>query len=385
VTNDLDVVVIGAGPAGCWAARTLATLGAHVALVDGSHPREKPCGGGVTGRALSLVADAVERSTLSCAHISSARFVDRTRESSACVALQPGDLDVASRTDFDGALFSAATAAGARAVSARVVDVTRDGASFLIRTTSGSLRASRLIGADGANSIVRRKLARPFARADLSMATGYFVHGTTSDEIVLELLVDPPGYIWSFPRPTHLAVGICTQADEGITASALRATTREWLRSMKLDNGALAPYSWPIPSLSPRSFDALTTSGPGWCLAGDAAGLVDPITREGIYFALLSGQWAAEALASADEPHRRYRERVRDEIVVELALAARFKAGFFKPRFTRLLVDALGESRRVRQVMAGLIAGTQPYKTLKWTLARTAEFGLAWRWLRAGW
>ena len=53
----------------------------------------------------------------------------------------PGDLDVASRTDFDSALFSAATAAGARAVPARVADVTRDGASFLVRTTSGSLRA----------------------------------------------------------------------------------------------------------------------------------------------------------------------------------------------------------------------------------------------------
>ena len=154
---------------------------------------------------------------------------------------------------------------------------------------------------------------------------------------------------------------------------------------MNLDNGALAPYSWPIPSLSPRSFDRLTTAGPGWCLAGDAAGLVDPITREGIYFALLSGQWAAEAMASAGEAHQRYREQVRDEIVAELALAARYKAGFFKPRFTRLLVDALAESRRVRAVMAGLIAGTQPYKTLKRRLARTAEFSLAWRWLRAGW
>jgi len=385
VTNDVDVAVIGAGPSGSWAARTLATRGARVALVDGSHPREKPCGGGVTGRAIAIVAHAIEHSALPRAHIASARFVDRARQTSASVALQTGDLDVASRSDFDSALFSAATAAGARAVSTRVVDVTRDGSSFVIRTTSGSLRASRLIGADGANSLVRRKLARPFARADLSIATGYFVHGATSDEIVLELLVDPPGYIWSFPRPTHLAVGICTQADQGTTASALRARTREWLHSMKLDNGALAAYSWPIPSLSPRSFDRLTTAGPGWCLAGDAAGLVDPITREGIYFALLSGQWAAEAMASAGEAHQRYREQVRDEIVAELALAARYKAGFFKPRFTRLLVDALAESRRVREVMAGLIAGTQPYKTLKRRLARTAEFGLAWRWLRAGW
>jgi flavin-dependent dehydrogenase len=121
-------------------------------------------------------------------------------------------------------------------------------------------------------------------------------------------------------------------------------------------------------------------SGPRWCLAGDAAGLVDPITREGIFFALLSGEWAAEALASDDaDPWRRYRERVRDEIGSELARAARFKASFFRPRFTRLMVEALQQSAGVRAVMADLVAGRQSYARLKWRLARTFEVGLAWR------
>src|SRR5215831_1791846 len=217
VTNDADAIVIGAGPAGSCAARTLASLGARVTLVDGSHPREKPCGGGVTGRALALVADAVEQTALPRCHIDTARFVDRRRRVSPSVALHDGDLDVVSRTEFDGVLLSAALAAGAGVLRARAVDVVRDGTAFVVHTNAGTIRAPRLIGADGANSLVRRRLARPFARADLSIATGYFVHGTTSDEIVLELLVDPPGYIWSFPRPTHLAVGICTQADERVT------------------------------------------------------------------------------------------------------------------------------------------------------------------------
>jgi geranylgeranyl reductase family protein len=386
VTNDADAIVIGAGPAGSYAARTLASLGARVTLVDGSHPREKPCGGGVTGRALALVADAVEHAALPRCHIDSARFVDRRLRTSPSVALHDGDLVVVSRTEFDGALLSAALAAGARALRARAIDITRDGTSFVVHTSAGTIRAPRLIGADGANSLVRRRLARPFARAELSIATGYFVQGVTSNEIVLELLADPPGYIWSFPRPTHLAVGICTQADEPVTATALRDMTRDWICSMKFDGGSLSPYSWPIPSLSARSFGSLTTTGEGWCLVGDAAGLVDPITREGIYFALLSGQWAAHASASSERAaHRQYHERVRDEIVSELTLAARFKSGFFEPRFTGLLVDALAESPRVREVMARLVAGTQPYKGLKRALARTAELGLAWRLLRAKW
>jgi geranylgeranyl reductase family protein len=386
MTEHADVVVIGAGPAGCWAARTLAMRGARTTLVDGSHPREKPCGGGVTGRALALVASAIDASTLSRCRIRSARFVDTSRGASVSVPLRDGDLDVASRTDFDGALLSAALAAGVRLSRARVVDLSRDGGAFVVRTSAASLRTGHVVGADGANSLVRRRLAEPFARADLSVASGYFVHGETSDEIVLELLADPPGYIWSFPRPAHLAVGICAQADAGVTSAALRDRTRTWIRAMGFNDRAIAPYSWPIPSLSARSFDALTTSGPGWCLVGDAAGFVDPITREGIYFALLSGQWAAEAIAcSRPGADREYHSRVSDEIVPELARAARYKAGFFRPSFTRLMVDALEQSAQVRAVMASLVAGTQPYKSLKWSLARTAEIGLAWRLLRAKW
>jgi geranylgeranyl reductase family protein len=384
VEKQPDVIVVGAGPAGCWAARTLATLGAQVTLVDGSHPREKPCGGGVTGRALALAGNAIAQTLPRC-HISSARFLDTSRRTSVSVPLAHGDLDVASRTEFDGALLSAAIAAGASFTRARVADVTRDAEAFLVHTDAGPIRTPRLIGADGANSLVRRRLARPFARADLSIATGYFVHGVTSNEILLELLADPPGYIWSFPRPDHLAVGICAQADDGVTAGALRDKARAWIDSVELDARRLAPYSWPIPSLSARSFGSLTTSGPGWYLAGDAAGLVDPITREGIFFALLSGEWAATMAAADSGAHRRYHERVCDEIVTELARAARYKAGFFKARFAGLVVDALAESSGVRDVMARLVAGTQPYSTLKWSLAKTAELGLAWRLLRAKW
>ena len=78
-------------------------------------------------------------------------------------------------------------------------------------------------------------------------------------------------------------------------------------------------------------------------------------------------------------------ERVQDEILSELSRAARYKAGFFTPRFVRLLLDALAESDGVRRVMAGLVAGTQPYATLKRALLGTAKLGLAWRLVRAKW
>ena len=375
----MDVAIVGAGPAGTRAAWTLARAGARVTIFDPSHPREKPCGGGVTGRALALAGDAIGDQTFARTHIRLARFARPGARESASVELNAGSLIVASRSDFDAALLAAAVRAGATLNTARVMDVAIDARGVTLTTKRGEHRAEAVIGADGANSLVRRRVDRPFRREQLSIATGFFAHGVTSDEIVIELFADPPGYIWSFPRPGHLAIGICAQADAGVPADTLRARTAEWIRASRIAEGCrLEPYSWPIPSLNARDVQSTPRAGSRWMLAGDAAGLVDPITREGIYFAILSGQWAAETLlAGASSTH--YAARVADEIGAELARAARLKAGFFRPAFIGRLMRALQQSGRIRGVMADLIAGTQGYQDLKWRLLRTLELGLAWR------
>jgi geranylgeranyl reductase family protein len=372
-----DVAVVGAGPAGAWAACLLARQGARVLLIDSSHPREKPCGGGVTGRALDLVASVLNSRELPAIRIQRARFSVEDVPSVAQVSLDLNALVVVSRTDFDGLLLSAARQAGADLLRARATDLRPSPDGFEIRTTAGVVRTGFLIGADGSNSLVRRRLGQPFRRDQLSIATGFFAHGVSSEDICVELLKEPAGYLWSFPRPTHLAIGICAQADCGATSAVLRQMAARWIARAGLAEGArLEQYSWPIPSLPARDFIRLTPSGPRFCLVGDAAGLVDPITREGIYFALLSAQWAAEAVAASDAP-RRYARRVRAGIGAELARAARLKAAFFRPRFERLIVEALSRSEAIRAVMQDLVAGRQDYSGLKWRLLRTLELGLA--------
>jgi flavin-dependent dehydrogenase len=365
-------------------------------MFDWSHPREKPCGGGVTGRALALVADSIDAASWPSSIIRSARFTDTPRGRSAVVTLKDhGDgadrpldrargraLVVADRATFDAELVAAAERAGARLDRSRVTDVTVNAHGVSIETTAGRRTASFVIGADGANSLVRRRVAAPFRRDQLSIATGFFAHGVTSDEIAIELTADPPGYIWSFPRPTRLAIGICAQADAGVTAAKLREQAARWIAATRIADGArLEPYSWPIPSLSAADLDATALAGPRWALTGDAAGLVDPITREGIYFALASGDWIGDALNRDDVSL--YTARTRDEAIPELARAARLKAGFFRPAFTGLLMRALHESEAIRAVMADLIAGRQSYRSLKWRLARTFEWKLAFRAIRS--
>lgn len=380
-----DVAVVGAGPAGAWAAYTLARQGARVTLFDGSHPREKPCGGGVTGRALERVAPAVDVDGLPAVTIDSVRF-EAGRQ--ATVIALGGDerlaprLTVVPRAAFDAALLAAAQRARVRFRPERVTGVDAGHAGVTIATRSGCHRADWVIGADGATSLVRRRLYRPFARGELSIATGYYARGCTSHEVVVRFTFDPPGYLWSFPRPDHLAIGICAQADEA-RPGPLRGVVADWIaRSSIAPDAPFVPYTWPIPSLPLDAWPREHPAGARWMLAGDAAGLVDPLTREGIYFALESGALAAWALGGGDDPSARYLDRMRDELWPELSLAARFKAGFYRRRFVDLLMLALADSRRVRAVMADLVTGRQPYATLKRRLVGTFEPGLAWRLMR---
>jgi flavin-dependent dehydrogenase len=166
----------------------------------------------------------------------------------------------------------------------------------------------------------------------------------------------------------------------------LRARTLQWIRTTGIAGDApLHEYSWPIPSLAARDFGRLTLAGPRWSLTGDAAGLVDPITREGIFFAIASGEWSADAIVAGgplETVARTYIARVHDEAGPDLARAAQLKAGFFRPAFGSLMVRALQESDSIRAVMADLVAGEQRYRSLQWRLAKTMEIGIALKCLR---
>jgi geranylgeranyl reductase family protein len=374
-----DVAVIGAGPAGSRAAWRLARAGARVAILDGSHPREKPCGGGVTGRALEMVRDALDGAALGEAVIRGASFENGSRAVRVTFEDTPSthpDLVVASRALFDAALLSAARSAGARHIAARVTELAREAGEWRVVTRDCAVRTRWLLGADGANSLVRRKVSQPFARADLSIATGFYVRGVSSPDIAIAFETDPPGYLWSFPRRDHLAVGVCAQADESSTASLLPLASR-WIARNVAGSSDLERYSWPIPSLREATARREVPAGPGWMLLGDAAGMVDPITREGIFFALLSADFAANCLLEpGTDPAVRYAARMRTTIYDELVRAARLKARFFSPRFTALLVRALQTSAGVRRVMIDLVAGRQPYRGLRRRLLATMELQL---------
>jgi geranylgeranyl reductase family protein len=392
----MRVAIIGGGPAGAMAAARLARGGATVLLFDHSHPREKPCGGGLTARAIALVDDLVDLHTLPAVTIRSA-IVEPPANLDAPEAVQyPGSrsarvdliargpgaessLVVISRAVFDRALVRAAVVAGSTFIAEKVKAISRERGKLRVLTRSATYMADFVIGADGANSLVRKTFSRPFNRSQISVAGGCFVHGATSSDIVIKCVREQPGYLWSFPRPDHLALGVCAPADTRVSSSRLQQQSLAWLRRKGIDSGhRLDWYGWPIPSVTARDSSGAPLAGEGWMLLGDAAGLVDPLTREGIYYALQSGHWAREALAAgvARAP-RTYTERVSDQVYPELDRAAQLSTIFFSCRFAPLFVKALIQSEAIRNVFRDLIAGVQPYKGLRRRLLATREWKLA--------
>jgi len=369
------VAIVGGGPAGSRAAFHLARGGAKVALLDDSHPREKPCGGGITARALALVGSSVA-ALAGGVPIRSARLGHQDRAAAVPLAADAGllRLAVASRQAFDSRLLELAQEAGATLLPTRTLAVQREAGGWRVTTRGDSVTARFMIGADGPGSLVRRRLSKPFERKDLSIAAGYYVSGTTSNRIDIAFVDEPSGYLWSFPRPDHLAVGVCAQADVATSAQLLALCDR-WIDA-NLTGGARKRYGWPIPSLTVTTLIEDYPAGNGWLLIGDAAGLVDPITREGIFFALLSGQFGAESILSGGDAAARYIDRLRATIYPELLAAARLKAWFYRPRFIALLISSLQRSGRIRAIMADLVAGEQSYHSLRGRLLRTLEWRL---------
>ena len=348
-----------------------------MALLDASHPREKPCGGGVTGRAFELVASAVQADSFPVVPAQSASFSAGGRRADVALPstdLASGALGIVGRQVFDAALLAAAVRAGAEHRPVRVSHVERTRSAWTVSTTADSVTCDWIIGADGATSLVRRRVASPFPRSELSIATGYYVRGVTNAEIAVDFDDTPTGYVWSFPRVDHLAVGACGQADS-VTAPALLARTASWIRQHVPHATRLERYSWPIPSLTEAALRAERPSGRGWMLVGDSAGFVDPITREGIYFALLSAEYAATSLRG-QVPEVDYAALLRGTVYEELIRAAQLKARFFRPELLGLLVRALKRSGRIRAIMADLVAGRQTYAGLRRRLLGTLEWRL---------
>ncbi|WP_433533339.1 geranylgeranyl reductase family protein [Micromonospora sp. CA-263727] len=294
-----ELVVIGGGPAGLSAAFVAARRGVRTLVVErAAHPRYKTCGGGLTGSSLAALAGRIE--------VPAHDLVDRvtftldgrcgfTRRHAA------GPLvSMVRREEFDDRLRAAAVSAGAEVrerVAVRAVEQNPEAVRLRL-ADGGTVLARTVVGADGTSGVSARHVGVRYRQVDLGLELELPVSPRQLARWRHRLLLDwgplPGSYAWVFPKDDRLTVGVIAGRGAG-------ERTREYLRRF-VDRLGLAgvPPAYDSGHLTRCRADDSPLRRGRVLVAGDAAGLLEPWTREGISYALRSGELAGDAVADGD-------------------------------------------------------------------------------------
>ncbi|MGD0231940.1 MAG: geranylgeranyl reductase family protein [Syntrophorhabdales bacterium] len=366
IPTGYDVVVVGAGPAGSSAACELARQGARVALLDkATMPRYKTCGGGIVYRALDLlpcdVSGAIERRChVAELNLSDAGLYFSVKRAEPLVSMTM-------RENFDHLLLTAAKEAGAHTMEGcRVLDVIPHDERVEVVTGGRPLLCRFVVGADGTGSLVARKggwQARmkvvPLLEWEVPVADDLL--DVFSPSARFEFGFVPGGYAWIFPKKRHLSIGLGGTVTGGLD---LRRRLGDFMRASGIEpvNG-VEQHGYFIPAgLRQGGFVHGRV-----LLAGDAAGFVDPVTGEGITYALLTGRAAARALIKGElEPpgvRRAYHGELRTGVLRELGWGRLLASLLYRSTKVRnLLFTEYGP--QLAEAMGDIILGRKSYAAL---------------------
>ncbi|MCF8485823.1 MAG: geranylgeranyl reductase family protein [Rhodobacteraceae bacterium] len=355
-----DLIVVGAGPSGAAAAMEACKAGLRVALIDkAAFPRDKLCGGGITGRALGYIEAVFGPLPADLLHAcGQVRMVAGAQE--ICVLTDARTPSMTMRLALDGYLRGRAIAAGAEDFCGnRIADL--DLGRGVVRLADGlQVSAPIIVGADGVNSQVARLLyGRAHDPARVGFALEAEVSGPSSQTMELDLTAAPWGYGWDFPKASGRTLGIGGLA---VHNGDLKPRFEAWLRAKGIEPATVTIKGHHLPFGEFRE-------APGKdhvLLAGDAAGLVDPITGEGIGWAIRSGQLAGQAADAAlrmNTPNRAlalYQASMSD-VLRELRRARMLSKLVYHPFMQHRFLRVLARSTRLQSRYMSLMAGEMDY------------------------
>src|SRR5436305_1629171 len=357
-----EIAIIGGGPSGAMCGEQLACAGHKVSLFDEHLAWEKPCGGGLTYKAIQCFPFLLETS---CPKklVHSVELIS-SQEHHATLEM-PHPIVIYSRKVLNGLLLERAQAAGCKVQQSRVLSVNIDRTKPRFCVEGEWHEADLLVLAAGArNQLVPG--SRALQRDELEMTQGYFVP-QNADSITIKFLPQFEGYIWSFPRNDHLSVGICGSMSSH-TSAELRNHLQTFVEKQNIPTEGAKFYSHVLPSPQERTLSRRGVIGKNWALVGDAAAWVDPLTGEGLFYAMRSGELLGRSLAEGCP--EKYPARVRAAFSIELELASRIVRRFYRGSFlgcsvTTRMVQFLQRNAVFRQLVSDLFCGTQDYSSLK--------------------
>ena len=375
-TSHYDVIVIGTGPGGATAAFELAKAGVKTLLIEKQKlPRHKTCGGGLTYKVTKAlpfdISSVVERTITD--------FVWTYKMGRPRIVHSPSPLVyMVRRSEFDNLLTIKAVEAGAQLLDETKVDsITSNDNNVSIATSRGSYTADFLIGADGATGITARavglmtdRVLLPAVENEVEVSSP--VAEYWQDKMSLDLGTLRASYGWVFPKEDHVNVGVGGFGYRSDFAHRLKTYDHEHLnRRVPNQVRVRKSFGYVLPL---RRKDAPIQKG-RTLLIGDAAGLVEALTGEGIYYAIRSGQIAAHAIAM--NQYAQYQTLVDDELMPDLLIARHYAAlyrrlpgvcyfsAIYSPRAWRVLCKILRGEYQIRGIhrrlgLLGVIADLMP-------------------------
>lgn len=357
-----EIAIVGGGPSGAMCGEQLALAGNTVHIYDEHLAWEKPCGGGLTYKATQrfpfLLYNDHPKKLIRDVEIISA-------ENRRVKLDLQHPIVIYSRTVLNGMLLDRAREAGCHIHHSRVQNVDTDREKPRYSVDGDWKTADFVVLAAGARNAYLPGI-RALSKDELEITQGYFVP-QTAEEIIIKFLPDFEGYIWSFPRADHLSLGICGSMATH-TSAELKTHLHAFAASEKMSTENAKFYSHVLPSPQESTLSNRAVIGRNWALCGDAAAWVDPLTGEGLFYAMRSGELLGRALAEGCP--EKYAARVRASFSAELEFASRIVRRFYRGSFlgsavTTRMVQFLQRNAIFRQLMSDLFCGTQDYTTLK--------------------
>jgi len=359
-----DVIIVGAGPSGATLAYELAKQSINVLVIEKEKlPRYKCCAGGITYKVLNLldcdISEAIEET------IFDIRFLYKL-EKSYLGRYEKPLLYTTMRESFDNLLVERAQHYGARFLDRqRIIKITINNGVVEVTTQDRTYHSAFIVGADGTYSKVAKELC---CKRKINYLVGIETELRLSDcergkwvkSVDIEIGRIHGGYAWLFPKHNYLSVGAGCQFSE---AKNLKRHYERFIDYLNLRKYTpLRTSSLLIPVIE----DKITCYGEKFALLGDAAGLADPLTGEGIYNAILSAQLCAPALVNSLRDNRDdlqfYQQSIDRIILPELLIAQ--KVATLLTRFPRLIFTLLTRNERIWKNTCKLMRGETNYTAI---------------------
>jgi flavin-dependent dehydrogenase len=357
-----EIAIVGGGPSGAMCGEQLARAGHKVQIFDQRLAWEKPCGGGLTHKAVQCFPFLLDN-PYPKKLVRSVELISSNDQRANLEMTHP--IVIYSRRVLNGMLLDRAKAAGCEVQQAHVLDVDTSTTKPRYSVDGEWRSADFLVLAAGARNQILPE-TRALQRDELEMTQGYFIP-QTADSIIVKFLPHFEGYIWSFPRCDHLSVGICGSMASH-TSAELKTHLSAFVEKYGLPTLDAQFYSHVLPSPKESTLSDRPVMGKNWAMVGDAAAWVDPLTGEGLFYAMRSGELLGRSLAEGCP--EKYTAWVRAAFSSELEFAARIVRRFYRGSFlgtavTTRMVQFMNRSAVFRQLMSDLFSGTQDYTSLK--------------------